>query len=100
MPSYKLRWKMNDESQFNLQPNEQILVSLNSVKKVRTLMNHNDAILCMDVDQKRLVTGGADRLIFVYETNELKCLGKLVGHKVYAQISLFFFFFCFFLFFK
>jgi len=35
----------------------------------------------MDFDKNRLVTGGMDRLIFVYDIRTFKRLGKLEGHK-------------------
>ena len=36
----------------------------------------------MDHDSKRFVTGGMDRLIFVYSIKDATKLGKLEGHKV------------------
>lgn len=35
----------------------------------------------MDYDKKRLVTGGLDRIIYVYALKNGKKIGKLEGHK-------------------
>lgn len=35
----------------------------------------------MDFDKKRLVTGGKDRMIHVYDLKDGSKIGKLVGHK-------------------
>ena len=36
----------------------------------------------MDFDKKRLVTGGLDRVINVYDIKTTKNIGKLEGHKL------------------
>lgn len=99
MPSYKLRWKLEDE---DLRANETIVYHLKPITKLLSLnvifslfkqfiysslifhikKNHTAAITCIDYDKKRIVTGGLDRMIFVYDFKEGKCLGRLEGHKV------------------
>lgn len=45
------------------------------------LKDHKSTVTCIDGDKKRLVTGGLDRLIFVYDSKDYQWLGKLESHK-------------------
>ena len=45
------------------------------------LKDHIDGPTCVGFDKKRFVTGGNDRIIYVYDLKEGRKLGKLEGHK-------------------
>ncbi|CAF0888646.1 unnamed protein product [Brachionus calyciflorus] len=81
VPNYKLRWKFEDESINSINSKEKVLFRVNSIEKVIYLKDHRNAITCMDFDKKRLVTGGKDRIIYVYDLKDGNKIGKLVGHK-------------------
>ena len=52
-------------------------------KNLKNHIGHNDSILCMDVssDGKYLVTGGNDKIIYIWSTLDNSLLGKFVQHR-------------------
>jgi WD40 repeat protein len=40
------------------------------------------SVTCMDFDRRRLVTGGLDRIINIYDMKSADNIGHLEGHKV------------------
>ncbi|XP_068731678.1 uncharacterized protein [Montipora capricornis] len=52
-----------------------------AVRRVRRLQGHMDAILCLQFDSRRLVTGSADRTIRVWDVRSGLSIHKLKGHK-------------------
>ncbi|RNA31119.1 NACHT and WD domain [Brachionus plicatilis] len=80
-PDQKLKWKDQEKSSYNLNASEKVLFRVNSIDKVVYLQDHLHGITCMDFDKKRLVTGGKDRIIYVYDLKDGSKIGKLVGHK-------------------
>lgn len=52
-----------------------------AVRRVRRLQGHMDAILCLQFDTRRLITGSADRTIRVWDVRSGRSVHKLKGHK-------------------
>jgi hypothetical protein len=40
------------------------------------------SVTCMDFDKRRLVTGGLDRVINIYDIKTADNIGRLEGHMV------------------
>ncbi|XP_022782225.1 uncharacterized protein LOC111323186 [Stylophora pistillata] len=52
-----------------------------AVRRVRRLQGHMDAILCLQFDKTRIITGSADRTIRVWDVRSGRGIHKLKGHK-------------------
>ncbi|XP_027041127.1 ribosome assembly protein 4-like isoform X3 [Pocillopora damicornis] len=52
-----------------------------SVRRVRRLQGHMDAIFCLQFDKRRIITGSADRTIRMWDVRSGRSIHKLKGHK-------------------
>lgn len=61
--------------------------NIKTVNRVRKLEGHQDAVLCLQFDSKRVVTGSSDRTVRLWDTRSGRCFRTLVGHQVKFQPS-------------
>ena len=49
---------------------------------ITSLQGHMDAVLCVDFDKRRLISGGLDHTVRIWDIRSGRSIHKLYGHKV------------------
>ncbi|XP_025103744.1 uncharacterized protein LOC112569895 isoform X3 [Pomacea canaliculata] len=76
----KLEWETN-ESGDKIPQHSSPAGFVYSVKRVRKLQGHVGGVLCLQFDKRRLVTGGADHLVRLWDVRSGRSLHVFHGHK-------------------
>ncbi|XP_041351427.1 uncharacterized protein LOC121370341 [Gigantopelta aegis] len=81
VPSTTLEWETGEEeSTVPVRPTTFAGV-VKSVLRVRKLQGHMNGIVCLCFDKKRLITGGMDRTVRVWDIRSGTNIHKFCGHK-------------------
>ena len=78
-PRHKLVWKESSKTEARLKT-AKFAGEVKSVQRVRKLQGHLDAVLCIAVSKRRLISGSMDRSIRIWDINTGRSIHKLYGH--------------------
>ncbi|KAL8615543.1 hypothetical protein ACOMHN_028206 [Nucella lapillus] len=87
VPSMSLEWKTPEhEDDFIRYP--EYAGKVMTVQKVRKVKGHHGGIQCLQFDRRRLITGGVDRTVRLWDVRSGRSVHKFFGHKVSHILSL------------
>ncbi|KAL8567721.1 hypothetical protein ACOMHN_009029 [Nucella lapillus] len=80
VPSMSLEWKTPEhEDDFIRYP--EYAGKVMTVQKVRKVKGHHGGIQCLQFDRRRLITGGVDRTVRLWDVRSGRSVHKFFGHK-------------------